>query len=509
MKKFTHALLVIISIFFSANVFAQPPGGNAGRWQVHFADEFNGTSLNQNTWFAVNRVQAAVYGTQQVRVNNGTLKILMSLNNNVPRGASLKSRTKFGPGGVAKYGYYEARLRVTGQTNANKGMVWPSFWLWGNRQNGQLTTEIDMMEYSGYTTKFKRNSPSASHHYRGNVVNGKKSTSSEGSAACANRENRNWHRFGVYWGPNDIIFYYDGVPYLRSARPDFARTDPGDLEIILSGTPHTRGIPSHNNKAPDGFCGNCTGDQPNNVPEYAAKNGVPLPTFEIDWVRVWRDTNTNQGPPGNVPNSFACNGAGVNGAENTGGGNNTGGGSGGTANVPGTLEAESFTAKTGQVQAVTAGGKSAIGYVQNGSSSTYSINVASSGTYAIDVYAASAGSGGNIDFTVNGNVLGTINVPTTNGWNNYQKVSTGNIFINAGIKTLVLKYRGAGPYLFNLDGLVWRAGASGGGNTPPPPPTNTGGNNASGAPIGSAITIKPVKVSWVPNTLKVCSRSWI
>jgi len=59
MKKITHALLLIIAIFFSANVFAQPPGGNGGRWDLHFADEFTGNNLNTNTWFAVNRVKAA------------------------------------------------------------------------------------------------------------------------------------------------------------------------------------------------------------------------------------------------------------------------------------------------------------------------------------------------------------------------------------------------------------------------------------------------------------------
>jgi len=399
-----------------------------------------------------------------VEVSNNTLKIKMSYNNNVSRGAFLRSKTKFGPGGKAKYGYYEARIRVTGQTNANKGMVWPSFWLWGNFQNGKNTTEIDMMEYSGYTAKFKRNSPSASHHYRDNVVNGKKSTSSEGSAACATRENRNWHRFGAYWGPNDIIFYYDGVPYLRSARPDFARTDPGALEIILSGTPHTRNNPNANKRTQNGkvVCGNCTGDQPSNVPEFAAKNGVTLPTFEVAWVRVWRDTNTNAGPPGNVPNSFACNGGGVNGAENTGGGNNNNNNGGGNANgtvvkIPGTLEAENNKTLSGGVRIVDVpGGKKGLGYIKNNTYSEHFIDVPRAGNYAIDVYASSGGSGGTIDFTINGNKLGTLNVPKTNGWNDYKRVSTGNIRINAGVKTIRLVYKGTGNFLFNVDGFVFK-----------------------------------------------------
>jgi len=149
-----------------------------------------------------------------------------------------------------------------------------------------------------------------------------------------------------------------------------------------------------------------------------------------------------------------------------GGGNN---GNGTVVDIPGTLEGENYKALSPGVRVVDIqnSNKKALGYIKNNSWSEHFIKVPSAGTYAIDVYAASAGSGGTIDFTINGNTLGTLNVPKTNGWNDYKKVSTGstgNVTINAGTKTIRLVYKGTGSFLFNIDGLVFRN--AGGGNAP-------------------------------------------
>lgn len=259
-------------------MYAQPPGSG---WNVVFADEFNGNNINENIWFIRTN---GVFKREQVVVNNGTLKLKNTYTNNgVIKGGWITSRQKFaGPGNI-KYGFYEARVRI--QWNPN-GSVWPTWWIWGNRVNGVTTTEIDIMEYSGFSQKFFNNRATSSHHYRGKVnINGSSQTTTSASSVL-NRNPFQWHRWGILWTPTELSFYYDGVKYMSSAQPGDAAAENNPLGLIFSTSPHTI---------------NADPEQPDNpTAANAARPGQNFPSLEVDWVRVYTGGNVGGGG-GNNP----------------------------------------------------------------------------------------------------------------------------------------------------------------------------------------------------------------
>ncbi|AXT59305.1 glycoside hydrolase family 16 protein [Aquimarina sp. AD10] len=266
-------------------------------WVKIFSEEFDGNAVDTNDWIVRNNERQG-FSTNSLDVSNGTLKI----NNTYPTGGRpvggwIESRRK--PIGDERYGYYEARVRITADPN---GKIWPTWWIWGknfrNGAPGPTATEFDLMEYSGFAKKFFENKATTSHHYsEKRVLNGK--TKIDASIESVRTRNAfEWHTWGMYWSPTEVSFYYDGVKYLTSDQPIDAANDPYDMSLILSCSPHTIDVVDYNSGA-GGF-------QPNNVDQAtAAQPSQTLPSFEIDWVRVWSlgstvGTNDCQGLPNEV-----------------------------------------------------------------------------------------------------------------------------------------------------------------------------------------------------------------
>ncbi|KZS38417.1 hypothetical protein AWE51_17845 [Aquimarina aggregata] len=418
---------ILCFIVYPILTFGQPPGNGWGN--PVFQDDFNGNSLDTSKWRVKNNNGngdgEGQFKANMVSVANGILTIknnLVSSGTAGRRGGWVDSKIKFGNGGAfPKYGYFEADIRINRQgINFNwiGGKIWPTWWLWEGGQSNYIPTEFDIMEYSRWTNFKANGNATSSHHYRNKASIGpggaKKFAITDKNSP---RDEFNWHKWGMLWTPTRVTFYYDGVPYGSSDRPEDAAKENVPLKLIFSSSPH---VVTH----------------PDTPPRFAPKVSDILPSFQIRSVRVWQGGNAGGG--------------------NNGGGNN-GGGNGTVVKIPGTLEAENYKALSNEVRVVNIpNNKKALGYIRNNSWSEHYIDVPAAGTYAIDVYASSGGSGGTIDFTINGNTLGKLDVPKTNNWNDYKKVSTGNIFINAGVKTVRLIHKGAGPYLFNIDGFVFR-----------------------------------------------------
>ena len=111
----------------------------------------------------------------------------------------------------------------------------------------------------------------------------------------------------------------------------------------------------------------------------------------------------------------------------------------------------------------------------------YSVNVASAGSYTAQVRVASAGQGGQFHIEMNGtNVSGTLTVPDTGGWQNWQTVSA-TLQLNAGAQMarLVIDSGGASA-AGNFDRIQFSAGTS----APPPAPSGGGGSTISVGPGG-------------------------
>jgi endoglucanase Acf2 len=107
------------------------------------------------------------------------------------------------------------------------------------------------------------------------------------------------------------------------------------------------------------------------------------------------------------------------------------------APIPGTIQAESWTAMSG-VQAETTsdtGGGQNVGYVETGDWMDYSVNVASAGTYNVSFRVASAPGAGQIQLRSGATVLSTVNVAATGGWQTWTTL-TATANLTAGTQTL-------------------------------------------------------------------------
>lgn len=275
MIRKTSRILFVFTFLYGLNASSQI-------WEKVFSDEFNGTSVNEDDWY-IN--QNGQFKKSALVVSDGTLKI----NNSFPSAGNDTGgwiETKNGFAGDDKYGYYEARIRITSNPN---GKIWPTWWIWGKNWrkingvvNTDTATEFDLMEYSGWAKKYSGNNATSSHHFqRKRVINGKSKTTTTNEDA-ANRNAFEWHIWGMYWTPTEVSFYYDGEKYLESDEPEDAATEIYPMKLIFSCSPHMN----------------------NPTPELEPKVGDILPTFEIDWVRVWRGSISGpegcQGLPGAI-----------------------------------------------------------------------------------------------------------------------------------------------------------------------------------------------------------------
>jgi glucose/arabinose dehydrogenase len=106
-------------------------------------------------------------------------------------------------------------------------------------------------------------------------------------------------------------------------------------------------------------------------------------------------------------------------------------------NVPGRIEAENFDAMFGiQTEGCgdTGGGEN-IGWVGTGDWMDYFVNVAASGTYNVAFRVASAPGGGQIQLMAGSNVLTTVDVAPTGGWQAWTTVNA-TVNLTAGKQTL-------------------------------------------------------------------------
>jgi len=109
--------------------------------------------------------------------------------------------------------------------------------------------------------------------------------------------------------------------------------------------------------------------------------------------------------------------------------------------IPGQIEAENYTASHPGVKTETTGdvlgGGFNIGHFETGRWVEYDVDVASAGTYSAEFRLASLVGDVRFEVRVNGTVLGTVTVPNTGGWQDYETV-TINVDLPAGESSLQL-----------------------------------------------------------------------
>jgi endoglucanase Acf2 len=141
--------------------------------------------------------------------------------------------------------------------------------------------------------------------------------------------------------------------------------------------------------------------------------------------------------------------------------------------VPGTIQAESYTAMNGiQTEATSdTGGGLNVGYIDTGDWMDYSVNVASAGTYNIAFRVASVAGGAQVQLRSGATVLATANVAATGGWQTWATVNT-TATLAAGTQTLRLHFSAGG---MNLNWVQFTTT----GNTPPTVSITTPANGAT------------------------------
>jgi len=108
-----------------------------------------------------------------------------------------------------------------------------------------------------------------------------------------------------------------------------------------------------------------------------------------------------------------------------------------------------------------------VGWTNPGEFLGYTINVQTSGTYTMRARVASGGSGGSFKLTLDGaDLTGSVAVPGTGGWQNWQTVTAGPFVLNAGGHELKVNFLSTNVNLNRIEFLLVAAGVTGPEDTP-------------------------------------------
>ncbi len=117
------------------------------------------------------------------------------------------------------------------------------------------------------------------------------------------------------------------------------------------------------------------------------------------------------------------------------------------------LEAENYAAMSGvELEDCAQGGKN-VGYIEAGDWMSYPISVPQTMKYELTLDAASESGGGQIAFSCGGNTLGTLDIPATGGWQNWQQFKV-TLELPAGESDLKLNAQQGG---YNVDKITFTA----------------------------------------------------
>lgn len=181
----------------------------ADNYELVWSDEFNGNSLDTNTWnyeigtgsWGWGNNEQQYYTDRNIKVSNGTMKITAKREDYggmkyTSSRITTKNKKNF------KYGKIEARIKMP----KFKG-VWPAFWMLGANQDSvgwPKCGEIDIMEAINdenlvYGTLHWFHDP------------GNNNADSGSSVAVADRTE--YHVYGVEWTADKLRWYVDGKVY--------------------------------------------------------------------------------------------------------------------------------------------------------------------------------------------------------------------------------------------------------------------------------------------------------
>jgi uncharacterized protein YjdB/beta-glucanase (GH16 family) len=237
-----------------------------------WADEFNGTSLDQTKWayalgrgcdqpsgcgFGNGEEQSYTNQPKNISVSGGNLNITAIFDNPEPGAAFSSGKIQTLGLKTFQYGKIESRMKLSSGQGA-----WPAFWMLAQSNNWPYTGEIDIMEA-------KHKNPTqvlgTVHHYNG--FNSGQVTTPDLSAA--------FHTYAIEWEKDEIRWYFDGALYHRAT----PQTTGGAWPFNNTGNPFYLIY----NLAVGGLGTPFTGNQPFNSADYPT-------ALQVDYVRVYSGT---------------------------------------------------------------------------------------------------------------------------------------------------------------------------------------------------------------------------
>lgn len=196
--------LVIVTVALVAQSDLVPPqlptAGAGEKWRLAWRDEFDGLKLNTAKWEAIDGPRRDGFWSRDDAYLDGKGCLVLRTRKVGERYTSGAVRTK---GRFEhRYGYWECRCRFPKQEGH-----WPAFWLMpvdglpDREAGGAAGTEIDVMEKAYQTDKMNH-----ALHWNGYGSHHKSVDHwLEGLGL-----NEGFHTFGLWWTPEEYIFYVDG-----------------------------------------------------------------------------------------------------------------------------------------------------------------------------------------------------------------------------------------------------------------------------------------------------------
>ncbi|MBX2884446.1 MAG: family 16 glycosylhydrolase, partial [Granulosicoccus sp.] len=247
------------------------------RFELVFADEFNGSELDTSKWntsltwghteaingeqqYFVDTINFPDFGYDPFKFTGSALSIEAiqtpsSLNSAALGQAflsgALSSHDKFG----FTYGYTEGRMKVGGVSGQLS-----SFYLF-RRWAAEHSPEIDIVEYLG-ENPFGDEDAFQTYHFTDTVHGNTRSSPTMIAKKDSGNFSDEYHTFGVLWEPSLVIWYIDGQEVKRLSGPQIGRQSMNIVTYLVTGSEW----------AP--------------TPDTTADN-FPL-TFEIDYIRVYQ-----------------------------------------------------------------------------------------------------------------------------------------------------------------------------------------------------------------------------
>ena len=185
------------------------PALSEGRsWELVWQDEFAGDTVDAAKWEVIgDSPRRDGFWVKEDAFLDGEGNLVLRTKKDGDRYTCGAVRTlgRF----ESAYGYWEARCEFPTQPGH-----WPAFWLMPPKgigaleQDGQDGTEIDIMEKPWREDKVQH-----ALHWNGYGEAHK----SEGKIAEVPGVSQGWHTFGLWWTPEEYVFYVDGKETWRTA----------------------------------------------------------------------------------------------------------------------------------------------------------------------------------------------------------------------------------------------------------------------------------------------------